>query len=117
MLSVMGVGSHHTVLHAEPGEDLQTVDQRDTRGIETVELRAEQAGDYDLGHVPDNTSDPLSGRAYPGAARDLRDVGVVVFGSHRLIYLLRGRLVLGDLLLAHAVLLFLEVPSRSHGDR
>src|SRR5215211_99074 len=76
----MGDVAHHTVLHAEPGEDLQTIDQRDASGIETVELRAEQAGDDDLGHVPDNTPNPLSGRAYAGAARDFRDVGVVVLG-------------------------------------
>src|SRR5688500_1397831 len=117
MLPVMGDVAHHTVLHAEPGEDLQAVDQRDARGIETVELRAEQAGYDDLGHVPYNTPGSLPGRAYAGAARDLRDVGVVVFGSDGVIYLLRGRLGLGDTLLARVLLFFLEIPSRSHGDR
>ena len=117
VLSVMGDVANNAVLHAEPGEDLQAVDQRDTRGIETVELRPEQAGDDDLGHVPDDTPGSLPGRAYAGAARDLRDVGVVVFGSDRLICLLCGRLLLGDLLPAHTLLFFLEISSRSHGDR
>ena len=85
VLPVMGDVAHHAVLHAEAGEDLQAVDQRDTRGVETVELHAEQPGDDDLGHVPDNAPDPLSGRAYASATRDLGDVGVVFLGPDRLV--------------------------------
>ena len=49
MLAVMGDVANHAVLHAEPGEDLQPVDERDARGVETVELHAEQAGEHGLG--------------------------------------------------------------------
>ena len=79
----MGDVAHHAVLHAEPGEDLQAVDQRDTGGVETVELHAEQPGDNGLGHERDKLPDALPGRAYAGAARDPGDVGVVVLGPDR----------------------------------
>ena len=117
VLTVMGDVAHHAVLHAEPGDDLQAVDQGDTRGVEAVELHAEQTREYRLGREREQLPHSLPGRAYAGAARDPGDVGVVVFGPGRRLHLLGGRRATRGLLLAHAVLFSLEVLFRSHGDR
>ena len=111
VLAVVGDVAHHAVLHAEAGDDLKAVDQGDARGVETVELQAEQAGEHGLGREREELPDPLPGRAYAGAARDPGDVGVVVLGPDRRLDLLGGRGATGGLLLARAVLFSLEVLS------
>jgi hypothetical protein len=107
----MGNVTNHPVLHTEPGDDLKSVYQRDARGEETVELRAEQAREHGLGREREKLADALPGRAYAGSARDFGDVGVVALGRYRRLYLLGGRGVTGSLLLARAILLSFEVLS------